>query len=67
MKIVGVDIVGVVEETGQVIVSITLEDSDGYRDSFMIDAWELLDTQEVAKILYRWKTTILPQIGRAHV
>jgi len=60
MRVVDVKVFRIVEETGQVLVEVTLEDTDGTTESFVMDLWEMLDTDKFAEILHNWKTYIMP-------
>jgi len=66
MKVKDICISGIVEEYGQVIVKVVLEDDDGHTDEFGIDLWEMLDTEKFAEVLYRWKTHIMPMRKKVH-
>jgi len=66
MKVVNAEVVNVIEETGQVLVKITIEDDDGYVEEFVMDLWEISDASLFAETLHRWKTYILPRRKKVH-
>jgi len=66
MRVADVRIVGFVEEEGQALVEVVLEDDDGHIERFVMDFWEMLDTEKFARILHNWKTNILPKRKKVH-
>ncbi|MHC1624450.1 MAG: hypothetical protein ACXQS2_00335 [Methermicoccaceae archaeon] len=66
MRVVDAEIHNIIEDTGQILVRVVLEDDDGHVEDFAIDFWEMLDPDKFAKILHNWKTDILPKRKKVH-